>query len=271
MMQRFTPFLVAFFCVVGFSAIAQDLKNTSFEDWTYDDILDYNTVDDWRAEYVYGIDQAIIESSDAQDGSSSLLVENNGFGTAGEITQAIANATFSANGFVGFYKSSIAEGDAAIIRVTYRKGDDEILSTSEITIETSVTEWTRFQVQLDKKNAADSIDIYFTNSRDGKDSKIWIDNISFDQLVSLDEPASATTTNLFPNPASDAVTVQFSETSGSANITMLDMTGRIVYQANNEAITANGHTIQTAGYEPGMYLVRTEQNGVLSVSQVVIK
>lgn len=271
MMQRFTPYLVALFCVVGFSVSAQDLKNASFEDWTYDDIFDYNVLDEWRSTYVYGIDQAIIESSVAQEGSSSLLVENNGFGTAGEISQAIPNATFSADAFTGYYQSSIAEGDAAIIRVSYRKGENEILSTSEIEIQTTLSEWTYFQIQLDKKNGADTIDIYFTNSRDGMDSKIWIDNISFDQFVSVDGPATESAINLFPNPASDVLNVTFSEASGSANISLLDMAGRVIYQANNEAITTNGHQINISGYEPGMYLVRTEQNGVLSVSQVVIK
>jgi len=270
-MKNATSLLVVVLLGLSTATYAQNLKNPSFEDWSTDQILAYDTADHWRSNYIYGLaEQSVVESSDAQDGSKSVLLQNSDFGQPGDLRQAIPNVAFDEDAFVGYYKTDLQKNDSALIRVTYQKGTDQVLSTSEMYIKTNTTDWTYFQIKLDKKNGADSIVVYFHSSIESKDNKFWIDNLGFDNFVSTEGP-SINETSVFPNPAKDLLNIHFGRNEGSANISLIDMTGRVVYQANNETITANGHQIQTAGYEPGMYLIRTDINGVLSVSQVIIK
>lgn len=271
MIKNATSLLVVVLLGLSTATFAQNLKNPSFEDWSTDQILAYDTADHWKSNYIYGLaEQSVVESSDAQDGSKSVLLQNSDFGQPGDLRQAIPNVSFDEDAFVGYYKTDLQKNDSALIRVTYQKGTDQVLSTSEMYIKTNTTDWTYFQIKLDKKNGADSIIVYFHSSIEGKDNSFWIDNLGFDNFVSTEGPSNNEAT-VFPNPAEDVLNIQFGQNEGSANISLIDMTGRVVYQVNNENIDANSHQINTAGFQSGMYLLKTEENGTTSIAQVVIK
>ncbi len=76
--------------------------------------------------------------------------------------------------------------------------------------------------------------------------------------------------SVFPNPATDRITVNFGTTLGTATVELLDVTGRVAksVSATQQSPVLN---IGVADLAAGDYVVRVKQNGNTSMHRVVIK
>jgi hypothetical protein len=80
-------------------------------------------------------------------------------------------------------------------------------------------------------------------------------------LVGIEEIKNATSSfNVYPNPASDLLNVQFEAKFNSiATIKVYDVTGRIVFEQKQVALNGiNKHLINTSGFMKGMYMLEVE-------------
>ena len=79
--------------------------------------------------------------------------------------------------------------------------------------------------------------------------------------------------NLFPNPASDGVTVEFnSETSADYRLSITDISGRTVYAENvNAAAGLNRYQVNVNGFSTGMYFIVLESGSMMEKQRLVIE
>lgn len=100
------------------------------------------------------------------------------------------------------------------------------------------------------------------------------EKFSFSNIVSVRRGFSGGKLNISPNPASSNVVVRFeSLTSGMAEVTISDISGRIVLRKNNQLLRgSNNITIpEISGLTEGVYQIRIVHNGESKIDQLVIK
>ena len=68
---------------------------------------------------------------------------------------------------------------------------------------------------------------------------------------------------VYPNPANDVVYIRGTE--GTANVTMFDVQGRVVKQVSTQS-----NTVQVSDLPSGMYMIRIENNGVVSSTRISV-
>lgn len=81
---------------------------------------------------------------------------------------------------------------------------------------------------------------------------------------------------IYPNPASESVTIALAGVDGSATVTIIDLGGRVVgeYAAGQHASSRAGQqslTIDLTGFAKGAYFVRVVSNGGSSVQKLIVK
>lgn len=73
---------------------------------------------------------------------------------------------------------------------------------------------------------------------------------------------------IFPNPAHDQIQVQLKNGNGTADLILMDATGRMVL---NNRINENNTTVSLNGLQPGVYTVTVRQDGALHHQKLVIR
>ena len=87
--------------------------------------------------------------------------------------------------------------------------------------------------------------------------------------VGVEENSNLANFKLYPNPASDFVTIQFEETQLTNVIQLIDISGKLVY---TEIITGKEFvTINTQAFEAGVYIVRMRNELGQNNKRLVIK
>lgn len=267
MMKLFTPILILF---ISATAFGQTIQNPSFEDWSTNVVNGYDTLDYWNADFDYfNEDNPLIKTNDAQDGDASVLIQTPTFGSYGMFDN-LAYGELDEDALIGYYKSEIAEADSAEIKVAYIKKNGNEVTSSSMYIKTNASEWTFFQLRLQKTQNADSIQLYFSNTTTGGASKLWIDNISWGTYVSLAEQDNEEINfTVYPNPATAAINIVLNDEN--ATIEVLSTSGQVVSTITS-VNSANGiSTINTAAMNPGIYFVKVSSNKGSMVKRVVIK
>ena len=85
----------------------------------------------------------------------------------------------------------------------------------------------------------------------------------------INEATGSVSMNIFPNPASGKVNVEVSGVNGSVNCSVLDMSGRMVY---NQTINAEQTTtIDISNLAKGAYFVRITNNEFSKVEKLVVR
>ncbi|MBX9783406.1 MAG: T9SS type A sorting domain-containing protein [Chitinophagaceae bacterium] len=100
------------------------------------------------------------------------------------------------------------------------------------------------------------------------------EKFSFSNIVSVRRGFSGGKLNISPNPATSNVVVRFeSLTSGMAELTISDISDRIVWRKNNQVLRgSNNITIpEISGLTEGVYQIRIVHNGESKIDQLVIK
>ncbi len=87
-----------------------------------------------------------------------------------------------------------------------------------------------------------------------------------DGATSLDQPRAQPRLAIYPNPASDLVTIPLPETPGLYEITLYDLAGRLVQR---EQLMGRDAVISVSGWKPGVYLVRLRGQGIDRSAQLI--
>lgn len=89
----------------------------------------------------------------------------------------------------------------------------------------------------------------------GEDMSVGIDDIAANQLVSL-----------YPNPANDVVTLKLIEPNSVANLSVHDVTGKVVFSQQISAKTS----INTSNWKNGMYYLSVTDKDVVKTTPLLI-
>ena len=87
--------------------------------------------------------------------------------------------------------------------------------------------------------------------------------------VSIDPVAADVVMSLVPNPATNAVKLNLSGVAGMVNCNIIDMSGRVVYNANINAETE--HTLDLSSIPAGAYFVRVTNDLFSKVEKLIIR
>ena len=87
--------------------------------------------------------------------------------------------------------------------------------------------------------------------------------------LGIEAEASHISLGLRPNPAASQVSVNIQGVSGNVNCSIIDMSGRVVYNANINAEEA--HTIDLSGVAAGAYFVRVTNDSFSKVEKLIVR
>lgn len=77
--------------------------------------------------------------------------------------------------------------------------------------------------------------------------------------------------SIYPNPGTGVFNLQYSGKNGLANIEVMDVTGRLVYNVQEQVATGTTHSLDLTGVTPGNYSVRLTVNGVRTEQRLMVK
>jgi hypothetical protein len=89
-------------------------------------------------------------------------------------------------------------------------------------------------------------------------------------IVGLNDLANSTGIAVWPNPATDNLTVMLNGIEGRVSVDMLDLTGRVVMERAVEA-AAKRMDLNVQGLATGEYVVRVRHTAGASVHRVVVR
>jgi hypothetical protein len=99
-----------------------------------------------------------------------------------------------------------------------------------------------------------------------------VDAFQVNEVAGLDEAENALSLNVYPNPASDVINVEFTAVNGEYTVSLLDLQGRVIYtSAPNNAAGTQTTAVPVSNVASGSYIVKVTGNGVSNVQNVVIK
>jgi len=272
-MRKFTIILTV---LIALTIIANaQIPNSGFENWST--IGSYEEPTFWGStnSYSTGPFYAITKSTDhypVSVGNYSVRIENNtallpnqagrGFLATG---QPPPSPDFPIIGhpasLTGYYKFAPLNGDALFIFIQlYDNG--LTVSTANYTTSASASSWTPFNIILPPYTTADGGSIFFAAyNADGPgaeplgNSVLYVDNLNFDNFImSISEQTSENTTfTLYPNPASDIVTLNMDNfTNADMTLNIYNVIGNLV---KSEILIQNQRQINIGDLSNGIYVV----------------
>ena len=262
------------------SIVPAEIPNNSFEDLIE---LTIEVADDWHgfntALYLFAGENYAEQSSDASDGSSSLLLTTTTANVAFDIPALVTNGEF----YIGESEPEggdpfIAQPEEMLIDFQYAPaGTDtaicwlQIWNSSETVVDTfviftnTVSSWTTDTVELSFSSAPDSVNIVLYSGAN-LGSEFMVDNIRFEggdlgtETIYLSDKW-----NLFPNPANEVATVVFNEAD---RISVINLAGQEIYRMN--APNSNQIQLNTADWPEGIYMIQLANNGKLETKKLVV-
>ena len=101
---------------------------------------------------------------------------------------------------------------------------------------------------------------------------VVIDAFQTNAVAGLEDVENAIAMNVYPNPASDVVNVEFTGNNGNYSVSLLDLQGRVIYTTVSNNVVGNQTiTVPVSAVASGSYIVKVSGNGVSKVQNVVIK
>lgn len=274
------------------TAIAQ-IPNNGFEDWTtvgsYEDPNDWGTMNMACAGPFFSCTKST-DHYPAGVGSYSMRLENNlaltqytgGWGMA--ITDSMAypfEPAFPLNGqptsLCGYYKFLSQNNDSVWFKIIFFNQGNIV--HDEGFAAPSATSWTSFNFPFSTYPTADSATILISaflpsGPTDGPNgnSVLYIDNLSFDNLISRVVAQPVTKTPRFivgPIPATSNIILNVDYTnSGSVTLNIYNLLGDKV---KTEILKDNQKQINIEDLEEGVYLVEINSKGKRETQRLMIQ
>lgn len=286
-MKKFTIILTVLIALT-INANAQ-IPNSGFENWTtvnsYDSLLGWGSTNYLSASSFY----AVTKSTDiypATVGVYSIRIENNtallpsysGVGLAMTGTFVSPHPVFQLTGhpnsFTGYYKYAPLNGDTMCIGAAlYLNGN--IIASAMLSTNASVSNWTSFNIPFSTYTTADSCHIFLAayyahpGSHPLGNSILYVDNINFDNLItSVSEQTSENTTfSLYPNPASDIVTLNIGNTNNAdLSLNIYNVIGNLV-----KSEILNQNQINIGDLTNGIYMIEIKSKEWTEKQKLIIQ
>ena len=298
-MKNFTLLLILMF---GYMLNSQTtIPNPDFENWTG------GNPDNWDLsnENIMGTQfTTCFENYNPQNGTTALeivTVENNiflagnvvipGVATLGDFVVNLAAQTADVIGYIpfkarptsfkGWYKTDPKGGDKAFILVDFMRLNPitmniDTIGRAKLLEPNTIGNWTQFNIPVvwtsplvpDFMNIiVASSDVTDGNSTYIKDSRLIIDNLSFEYVITGDEEiAIVEDTKVYPNPVKDFIILEFAKEE-DRTIFLVDITGRLLFETN----TKDNITIDMKDRTGGVYLlnIHNPQKAVRSSIKLV--
>jgi len=270
------------------------IPNNGFESWsTYGNCM---KPDGWYCTNDFldttGSYFGITRSNDhypAAVGSYSLKIENNtslvpAWGSMGLAWSGGANGcnypAFKIIGhptsFCGYYKFLPENKDTMRIFIClYYHG----VEVNQVSLKDTVTvsNWASFTLPFSTYTDADSARIFFSSfNSDGAmavqgNSVLYIDNLSFDNLITSapEQPVQNNLFNLYPNPASDMVTLDIDNPNKTGSI--LNIYNAMGALVRTEVLRPNQRQINIRDLSDGIYMVAVKSKDLTGNQKLVIQ
>lgn len=161
----------------------------------------------------------------------------------------------------GYYKFIQQNNDTMGLGITLYLNGNVVAETGFYKNET-VANWTSFTVTLPSYVNADSAQIgiaaFYSPFRVHGNSVVYVDNLSFDNLImGLNDPInSRENLNIYPNPASDKIRLNFNQT-GNTKVNIYSLSGACIKTVN---ISSVGQEIDIRELYAGYYIVEVESD-----------
>lgn len=274
-------YTLAFTSLFAVGASAQSVTNGGFENWTSGEPDGWSTINSTVS--LLGSANTTQETSDVHAGSSAAKLESINILVANApaivaiaqinvdiATQSVSvapGAAFTArpDSVAGFYKYTNAGGDAFGVVAVLTKwnttaGARDTIGSASFTDGSTVTSYTRFAAEFTytSTDIPDSLTLVISSSANFTaavaGSIALVDDISFvgsGGSVSISEAIAAEGVKVFPNPASDVVTL--TNLTVGDNLRLLDVTGKLVLNRNVQNTT---ETIDVSSFRQGVYVIQ---------------
>jgi hypothetical protein len=136
-------------------------------------------------------------------------------------------------------------------------------------------DWKMFTVNLPPSFAQIRTRIKFEFTGGNYGNEFYLDDVNITGTnVGVNEYSNLVSFDLFPNPAQENTTVQFSlNQKEQVKITLTDIDGRLIKEITNEALNEGEHSIaiSTAELAAGMYFIMIDDNTGRSVRKLSVK
>jgi hypothetical protein len=278
--MKYSAFILIVLTTVA-GKISAQIPNGGFENWALSGNCwqpqGWAGMNDWM-----GLTENCYSMSRSDDhyppsvGNYSIKIENNvsvlpdwgaagmiwtgdstGFGTDSPAFPVSGHPTF----LRGYYKFLPQNGDSMDIHFQFYKNGVEVVGGKLIGTAT-VTDWTSFKIPVsdpdypEVDSARIMISAFYSDSFTlHGNSVLYVDNLSFDTLISsVDEKASQfTVLKLSPNPAGNTVALNLNKKVTGEMV--LDIYNQIGVLVRSEKLKQNQKSINTADLREGMYYV----------------
>lgn len=268
-MKKF--FLLVLISSTFLGALAQQIPNNSFEQWTTGsnaDPVGYATLDGLL------FADLVAKSTDAHDGSFSVKLETQdlSFGRIPGIMFCSNDPAALSFGvpytakptkLKGWVKHIIPGIDSATFVITLTRFNNATQQTDGVAVAQAIfqgnqTSWTPFEAdfQYELNDAPDTILVLaassITDSINTQLSQIWFDNIILEGVSGslVFNPIEVSLLAAHPNPTAGGITVYTPDYRNSDMLVLTDLTGRVLL---TQTIQGQTNTLQIA--EAGIYLL----------------
>lgn len=147
-------------------------------------------------------------------------------------------------------------------------------STMNPFIPASLTEWRTEIVNLSSVAGSTHVKFKFMYSRDTLSgaNNVFIDDINISSATNLNTLNKINAVNLYPNPANETVTLDFSEQS-ITKLYITNLLGQVIEDVNEDKWTENLYTFpvgKNTKFSSGIYFVNIKQEGVLTTKKLIV-
>jgi hypothetical protein len=279
--------------VISITTFSQ-IPNGSFEDWTtfdsYEEPVSWASLNSLTSEYgVFTCEKGTPGNPGnyflkltSKDLMSIAVLQ--GYAICGSLDISGEDETIKGFSFTdrpanltGKWQHMIYGSSQGMVAVQLTKWDEEtqsqiIIASLEYTLTDMAMSWTDFSLPLTylDSRTPDTCLIAFISSGDDPtlNDYLYVDNVAFQgNVVGIDE-ASMQTIQVYPNPASNQISVEHQfPIDGNSSIMITNILGELLY---SEPVTSSKQTIQVDHFENGIYFVTIKSKEGNITQKVII-
>ncbi|MBC7389322.1 MAG: T9SS type A sorting domain-containing protein [Opitutaceae bacterium] len=289
-----------FILILPISGFSQSIPNNSFETWTSKAVslpitgpAKYEEPENWKTANkiatISGIDNPVIKSTESYKGNFSLQVRiPDNLTPTMDAVNSVATSTVKVKSkprsLDGFYKASLKGFKdsigimASAIHIDPVTKITSVIGTAVFLIDKTKSNFTDFSSDFIYSNnslVVDSVSITVFSANLKKANKsgqsaIWIDDLFFQYPTSplnISENTGVNEPSIAPNPATDIVTIKFTNIS---DVEVINFEGMEV-KMNRKNINPNTNELDVTGLKPGIYFVRITGDNSQILKKLVVQ
>jgi PKD repeat protein len=230
-----------------------------------------------------------LDSAASVSGNYSIKIDNyinTNYGSADEIVLPYFDlTTFTGVNLFMTYKWAYARSDPSFSdemivllstdcgvnfnQVYYRTGNSLVTGPTQITpFIPDSTQWATANILLNPYMTSQYVQIKIVNVTDGGNN-LYIDNINIgDFPVSVETIKNPRQTLVYPNPASNNITIEFLKSEGDKTVNIYSALGELVL--SEEFRNKSKSIIPIDHIAPGIYYVRLLEGNIVSTKKIII-